>query len=69
MYMFPDAPIAMPAGLNNLAAVARPPSPVLPQAPEPTTVDMIPVDLSTMRTPQLPLSANNKFPNASKAIP
>jgi hypothetical protein len=49
--------------------VAGPPLPVSPQMPVPATVVMMPVAAETLRTAQLLVSAMNRLPERSTAIP
>ena len=53
--MLPLPSAATPAGELSLAAVAAPPSP--PNVPDPATVEMFPVEASTLRMRLLPESA------------
>ena len=57
MWRLPEPSNATPTGILSLAAVAAPPSPSKPLVPDPATVEMIPVEASTLRTRWLKESA------------
>jgi hypothetical protein len=61
-YRLPAESSARPSGLFRLALVAAPPRPLVPVAPFPAIVIMVPVPAVIMRTRWLSKSANSRSP-------
>ncbi len=69
MYMEPSASRATDVGVLSSAAMAGPPSPVLPATPMPATVVISAVAASTLLILCWPLSAINRVPFLSRLRP
>ena len=68
MYTLPTLSSTTPNGPCSSAAVAGPPSPVVPSVPLPARVVMMPSG-ATLRTTKFPLSAMSRLPEASTYRP